>query len=162
MVYTVYTTDMFFLNLIKTFAQWNVAYAVVGGYAVSLHGAVRATLDIDVVTELSLAGLQNMEAALHSLGLQSRLPVTAKDICMFRKEYIEQRNLIAWGFNNPQKPAEMVDVIITDDIQEIKISTVDVRGQAVAIAEIHSLIAMKKKSGRPQDIEDISALMRLL
>lgn len=44
-------------------------YALVGGYAVALHGAVRATADVDLVIEFKEDSFAQAEAALLSLGL---------------------------------------------------------------------------------------------
>lgn len=44
----IYTGRMTFLNQICHALQTNrVRYALVGGYAVALHGAVRGTVDVD-------------------------------------------------------------------------------------------------------------------
>ena len=94
-----------------------IRYALVGGYAVALHGAVRGTLDIDIVVNWSRTSLERSEQALVGLGLVSRLPVGAEDVFRFRDEYIRNRNLVAWNFYNPQNPAEQVDLVITYDLR---------------------------------------------
>jgi hypothetical protein len=38
---------MFILKVVKALNAYKVHYAVVGGYAVALHGAVRGTVDLD-------------------------------------------------------------------------------------------------------------------
>ncbi len=63
-----------------------VRYAVVGGYAVALHGAVRGTLDIDVALHWSRTNLLRAETALQGIGLVSRLPVTGNEVYDFRDE----------------------------------------------------------------------------
>lgn len=138
-----------------------VKYAVVGGHAVALHGAVRGTVDVDVIISWTLAGLKRTEAALAKIGLVSRLPITANDIYQFRDEYITKRNLIAWNFYNPDDLSEQLDLVITTDLKgkttrQVKLSTGNIR-----ILSRRDLIAMKKESGRPQDLEDISALERI-
>lgn len=42
---------MFLIELCQSLEQHNVRYALVGGYAVALHGAVRGTVDVDFVIE---------------------------------------------------------------------------------------------------------------
>ena len=56
-----------------------VRYALVGGYAVALHGAVRGTVDVDVILAWDQRTLRAAEKALVGLGLVSRLPITADD-----------------------------------------------------------------------------------
>ncbi len=148
-------------RVIKSLNQHKVQYALVGGYAVALHGAVRGTVDIDVVVALNLRSFRQTENALNNIGLKSRLPVAADEVFNFREEYINNRNLIAWSFTNPDNPLEIVDIIITEDVKQIKSITKTFNGSKIKIAAIDELIKMKKKSGRKQDIEDINALEKL-
>lgn len=152
---------MLLKKVVEALVDYKVKYVLVGGHAVALHGAVRGTVDVDIVIQLSEKSFANCETALQSIGLQGRLPVTAKDVFKFRKEYIENRNLIAWSFVNPVRPSEVVDVIITHGAEEMKANTKKVGSLSVQIASIPDLIAMKKQSGRPQDLEDIRALEKL-
>ena len=153
---------MFIERLIQALNNAGVTYALVGGYAVALHGAIRGTVDIDLVIALDKKQFIAAEKAMHELGLQSRLPVTAEEVFSFREEYIRNRNLKAWGFVSPDNPLEMVDILITEDANFIQ--TVDKKfgKQTVHIAAIPDLIAMKRKAGRPQDLEDGKALEQLL
>lgn len=148
-------------NVIKSLNQHKVQYALVGGYAVALHGAVRGTVDIDFVIALNQRCYRQTEKALASIGLKSRLPISADDVFNFRNEYINNRNLIAWSFTNPDNPLEIVDIIITEDAKRIKAVTKNFNGTKIKIAAIDDLIKMKKESGRKQDIEDIKALESL-
>lgn len=152
---------MFLLDVVSALTKARVPYAVAGGYAVSLHGAVRGTMDIDFVISLKPKHIFAAELALLSLGLTSRIPVTHVEISQFRKEYIEKRNLVAWGFVDKKDPTRLVDLILTDDISKFKTQKKEVRGIPVNILSIPSLIKMKKVSHRPQDIEDIKALEKL-
>jgi predicted nucleotidyltransferase len=153
---------MFIQNVINALQKHKVNYALVGGYAVALHGAVRGTVDIDIVITLSKKSYEAAETGFKKLGLESQLPVTATEVYKFREEYIKNRNLTAWSFVNPDNPLEIVDIIITEDLGNI--STVNKRayGMNIKVAAIHDLIAIKKKAGRPQDLEDIKALKKLL
>lgn len=138
-----------------------VPYALVGGYAVALHGAVRGTVDVDLVLRFSERNFKAAERAFRSLSLEPRLPVTAAEAFRFREDYIQNRNLTAWTFVNPADPSEIVDVILTHDLAMMKVKRVRVRGRIVRIVSIDDLIRMKEGTGRPQDIEDVRALRRL-
>lgn len=138
-----------------------VHYAVVGGHAVALHGVVRGTLDIDVVVRWTRATLVRTEAALNTIGLVSRLPVTAREVYDFRDEYIRNRNLTAWNFSNPDNPLEQVDIIITDDLAGKRRKAVTLSTGPVHVLAVPDLITMKRRSGRPQDLEDVRALEKL-
>lgn len=138
-----------------------VRYAVVGGYAVALHGAVRGTVDVDLILRWDLRTLEAAEAALNSLGLVSRLPVTADSVFRFRDEYMRNRNLIAWNFYNPKDLTEQVDIVIREDLKGKRTMTIQTLDGPVRVLGRKDLIAMKRASGRPQDLADIDALERL-
>jgi len=152
---------MFIKTAIEALDNAGIRYALVGGYAVALHGAVRGTVDLDFVIDLDKKQYEAMEKALAGIGLTPRLPVSASEVFNFREEYIKNKNLVAWSFYNPDNPLEIVDVVITHDAALMETETLDVDGMKIEIATIDELIKMKKISGRPQDIEDIRALEKL-
>ena len=149
---------MFIQRLIKSLHAYEVNYALVGGYAVALHGAVRGTMDIDLVIQIDELAFSQVEKAMAEIGLQPRLPVTAADVFHFREEYIKNRNMIAWSFVNPNNPTEMVDIIITENLSSLESVTKQAFGLNIQVLSIKDLIAMKTKAGRPQDVEDVKVL----
>ncbi|MEN9722200.1 MAG: hypothetical protein RJB38_186 [Pseudomonadota bacterium] len=153
---------MFVLELCKKLDERKIPYCLVGGTAVALHGAIRGTLDIDLVTTLNERSFIGIESLLGEMGLEARLPVRAREVFQFREEYITRRNLIAWSFVDPTHPARQVDVIITEDLRSLSPVSMKIHGTKVRVASIEGLIQMKGKSNRPQDIEDIKALKGLL
>ncbi|MBL8201214.1 MAG: hypothetical protein JNK40_09610 [Chromatiales bacterium] len=138
-----------------------VRYALVGGFAVALHGAVRGTVDVDVILAWDSRSLRAAEKALKAMGLVSRLPITADDVFRFRDEYIRNRNLIAWNFYNPQDLTEQLDVVISTDLRGKKVQRIETVDGPVRVLGRSDLIAMKRASGRPQDLADVDALERL-
>jgi len=152
---------MFLLRVTQALDQGRVPYALVGGYAVALHGAVRGTVDVDLVIRLREQDFRRTEKALNALGLRSRLPVTAAEVFQFREEYVRNRNLTAWTFVNPSLPSEIVDVVLTEDLDDMEIKKIKIHGQVLRLASIADLIRMKQGTGRPQDQEDIKALRKL-
>ncbi|MBY0470220.1 hypothetical protein K2X30_03565 [bacterium] len=152
---------MFILQVCGALNKAKIGYAIVGGYAVALHGAVRGTVDLDIVLDLSEKDYVASEKVFTGLGLQCRLPVSAKQVFRFRQEYIENRNLVAWSFFDPIRPANQMDVIITHDQSKMKVEILTIQGVKVRVASIPDLIKMKKDANRPQDLEDIAALRKL-
>jgi hypothetical protein len=153
---------MLFLNRVcVALSEESVRYAVVGGHAVALHGAVRGTVDVDIALRWTLKSLQTTEKALEHIGLVSRLPVSAADVFQFRDEYVRNRNLIGWNFYNPENPAEQVDIVITYDLKGRTLDSVMTPDGKVPILGRKDLIEMKRASGRPQDLEDVRALEQL-
>jgi len=153
---------MFIHNVIQALEKADIPYALVGGYAVTLHGAVRGTVDIDIVIALNADTFTKCEATLRSIGLTPRLPVSAEELFNFREEYIANRNLKAWSFYNPSNPLEVVDILITKDAERIDTVQLEAFSMRLNVASINELIAMKREAGRAQDIEDIKALEKLL
>jgi hypothetical protein len=152
---------MFVKRVIQSLDKYKVCYALVGGYAVALHGVLRGTVDIDLAIGLQKRQFAAVEKAMAEIGLQPRLPVSAEDVFVFRNEYIQNRNLKAWSFSNPDNPLEMVDILITEDAKKIKTVEKKVDRLRIRVASIADLIRMKTLSGRPQDIEDIKALEKM-
>ena len=152
---------MFIKKVVSQLEKHKVPYALVGGYAVALHGAVRGTVDVDFVISWSLKNLKSVELSLGEMGLKSRLPINAENVFEFREKYIKEKNLIAWNFFNPNNPLEIVDVIILYDLQKNMIKKIDMKGKKINILAKKYLIEMKKSSGRKQDLIDVRALEQL-
>ncbi len=152
---------MFILDVAKKLNSKNIHFAVVGGFAVALHGVVRGTIDLDIILNIEKANFVKFELAARELGLVSKLPVSAEQVFNFRKEYIEEKNLVAWSFFHPKDPLQVLDVIITEDLKKQKVKHIKYMGVDIKVLDIDPLIKMKEKSGRPQDLEDVAALKRL-
>lgn len=152
---------MFLTELCHSLEKHQVRYALVGGYAVALHGAVRGTVDIDFVINWELEQLKAVETSLHGLGLISKLPIDAEQLFHFKEEYINNRQLIAWHFYHPKDLSKQVDLNITFDLSNKKTLSKTVGTTTVQLLNKKDLIAMKKQAARPQDLEDIKALKQL-
>lgn len=149
---------MFIHQICDAFEKAKINYAIVGGYAVALHGAVRGTIDIDIAIHWTLANLQKVEKVLKEIGLVSVLPIDASTLFHYREEYIKNRNLIAWNFYDPINPANQIDIIVNYDLKNARTKSLITSSGKIKILEKNDLIAMKKASGRPQDLEDVKAL----
>ncbi|MGB0452687.1 MAG: hypothetical protein ACPGJV_03160 [Bacteriovoracaceae bacterium] len=152
---------MLLRKVIQSFKKHKVPYAIVGGHAVALHGAVRGTIDIDFIIKWSLKNLNAFEKALNDIGLQSRLPITADDLFNFKDEYIKNRNLIAWNFTNASDPSEQIDLVINFDLTNASVKKIKIQNETYNVISKKDLIRMKKISARKQDLLDIEALERL-
>lgn len=148
---------MFIHKVTDAFEKAKIPYAIVGGYAVALHGAIRGTIDIDFAIKWNLTNLKKVEEVLKALGLISLIPVDADQIYRFREEYINNRNMIAWNFYNPSNPAEQVDIIISYDLKNSRTERIG----NLSVLSKSDLIKMKKQSNRVQDKEDVKSLESL-
>lgn len=152
---------MFLFQVIDALRKSRVSYALAGGYAVALHGAVRGTVDVDLLIRHTESTFVRAEKALRTLGLQPRLPVTGPEVFRFRDEYVRNRNLLAWSFVHPERTSELVDILLTQDLAGVRVKRVRARDRMIRIVSLEDLIRMKSGTRRPQDIEDVKALRRL-
>lgn len=145
-------------RVVAALREEGVSFAIVGGYALALHGAPRGTVDLDLMIKHSQSTFIACERALKKVGLTPRLPVQAKEVYQFRKEYIENRNMIAWSFINPKNPIEIVDIILPYDLADYRTIQKKFGSIHLTVLSLDDLIAMKRKSNRPQDREDVKTL----
>ena len=116
---------------------------------------------VDIVINWDLSSLRQTEKVLKEIGLVSRLPISAEDVFLFRDEYINNRNLIAWNFYNPEDASQLIDIIITFDLKHKARQRLQTAAGPIHVLQLSELIRMKRASGRPQDIEDAAALEKL-
>lgn len=147
-------------NLIEYLNAEKINYMIVGGYAVNFHGYSRNTIDIDLIIKFTQANLKKLESLLNKMGLISKLPIDAVSVYKFRDEYINNRNLLAWNFYNPDNPTDQVDILITHDVSDFKSEKFRVGDFEVKVISKNDLIKMKKASGRDKDLLDIKELKK--
>ena len=152
---------MFIKEITSLFKTHDIPFAIVGGYAVAFHGIARGTFDVDLVTELSEINFVKIERALKSIGMKPLLPVSATDLYGNLSAYIKEKNLIAWNFIHPNRPRDSLDIIVTEDLRNLEIIEVESDLGKIPVLSIDSLIQMKSKANREQDLQDIEALKAL-
>lgn len=126
-----------------------------------MHGAVRSTVDIDFILRWNQENLKKAESAFKSLGLVSLHPLDASAVYQQREQLTREKNLIAWHFYNPKNMTEAVDVLINSDLSDWTTVNFVVQDACIHVISKLDLIAMKKASGRRQDLEDIAALEKI-
>jgi hypothetical protein len=136
-------------------------YLVVGGVAVVLHGHPRFTADLDVVIALERANLSKALRALQGLGYRPRAPVALDEFLEpeVRRSWIEEKGMTLWS---PELPATEVDVFASEpfafDAAYARALRADLGATTVPVASLVDLIELKRRAGRPQDLEDVRAL----
>lgn len=155
------------LDLLRALTEADVDYVVVGGVAVVLQGHIRTTVDLDLALEMSTDNVSAVLTVLESQGLRPRLPVPAEQFAdpAIRDTWVTERNLIAFTLHDPADALREVDLLATTPVSfaELKAGAdlIHVDGVAVPVASVEHLIAMKRSSGRPQDLADVAALSAL-
>ena len=139
-----------FKDFLRLLEESQVKYLLVGGYAVSYYGYPRATGDMDVWIETSLANSVRVVAALKAFGFGSTAPVP---------EMFSQPDLVI-RMGNPPLRIEILTGIsgvkFEDCWQERETLAVD--GVTINIINLDDLKANKKASGRLKDLNDVANL----
>ncbi len=144
-----------------------VRYVVVGGTAVVLQGHARLTVDLDLVLDLSPEPAAAAVRALTGIGLLPRLPVDPQSFAdaATRRTWVEQRNLQVFSLFDPDSPRREVDLFATEPLPFEELyadaSTFGIAGVPVRVASRRHLIAMKRRAGRPRDLDDVAVLEAL-
>jgi hypothetical protein len=128
-----------------------VRYVIVGGFALALHGAVRATKDVDVLIEPSLENARRALDALGGLtfGLAREISpedVLAKPVTIIGDD--PRVDLLTRAWNTHYADAAPGRL------------TADVEGVEVPYADLETLIR-SKQTGRLQDQADVEQLERI-
>jgi hypothetical protein len=145
-------------DIIAALEAHGVDYVLVGGLALIAHGAVRATLDADVVPAPNHANLTRLLAAMNELdAVPYGDPGTPVDIDLIGRD-ANMRFLSRAG---------QIDLLLSNDYRERFASLREraVRAHAGAIAAWvvgrDDLIALKLATGRDRDLLDVGDLLAL-
>lgn len=136
-------------TIVRTLDDAGIEYALVGGLAVAVWGAPRATQDIDLLVRPE--SVDPIMTAVEAHGFRFRaLPMTFKDgMTLQRISKIDAGALLT------------LDLILVDLNLEPVWATrrpFDVGGTQVSVISRAALIQMKAAAGRPQDALDIQNL----
>lgn len=155
---------MFYLDLFRALQEEQVAYVVVGGLAINLHGVERATMDVDLVLAMDDANLRRFLRAATRLKLEPSLPVSLEALCDAAQldAWAREKHLIAFSLRSRSHTLPTVDVIVRpavpfDTMHRNRIEK-DIGGIRFHLASIEDLITLKTGTGRKQDASDIEAL----
>ena len=137
-------------RLINELDHNNVEYALCGGLAMAIHGRPRTTVDIDIL--ILADSLDRVMRIADHLGYTIRgLDMDFGPIKIRRVSKIDQATRFVLTLDM---------ILVTDvirDIWEARV-TAKLEGGTLSVVSKEGLIALKKMSGRPQDIADITAL----
>lgn len=127
-----------------------VAFIIVGGYAVAFHGYPRYTKDIDVWVSPNPENAKKMLAALRDFGFTS-LDLSIDDFCQPNK-------VIQLG-----QPPHRIDIMTSLSGVEFEIcfsasTVIDLDGVPIRFIGFDDLIKNKRSTGRLKDLGDIEEL----
>ncbi len=144
-----------------------VDYVLVGGLAVSLQGAVRGTLDVDVVLAMTDENLARFIDAAVAMGLAPSLPVPIQSLTdsSLLDRWFKEKNMIAFSLRESTPAGLVVDVLVRPCVPYDELrsqAVVKTLGTArIPVASVPHLIALKSGTGRSIDALDIEQLRRL-
>lgn len=138
-----------FLSLLN---KNKVRYLLLGGWAVGIYGAPRATADMDIFVSVSDNNLDNLLKSLYEFGAIS-VP----------KEYFKEAGRI---FRMGRSP---IRIEILNQASGIKFNScykrstkINVEGIDISIISAADLLKNKQASGREKDIADLKSLEKIL
>ena len=143
-----------FQDVLRLFADGHVEFLVVGAYALALHGAPRASGDIDLLVRPSAENAEKVHAALTWFGAPlAAQEVTARDFA---------RPGIVYQIGVPPRRIDVLTEIsgVTFDEEWATRAETTLEGRAVPYIGRDSLVRNKVASGRPKDLADVSRLKR--
>ena len=154
-------------SIIRALIDQQVRFVVVGGFAVQLHGFVRATIDFDCVLAMDDGNLSRFIEVAKSFGLEPVVPVkidvlkNAKQI----EQWHQEKGMLAFALREPSIGGSVVDVLVRPEVPfeklEADAAVVSLFDREVKIASIDALLTMKRIANRLKDRLDIDALEKI-
>ncbi|MBS0580687.1 MAG: hypothetical protein JSR36_15630 [Proteobacteria bacterium] len=134
------------LDVVEVLVREQLDYAVIGAFALSIYGAVRASTDVDALLQVPFDRLKDLQAAIRALGLKTSLhqgeaedPV--RGLLVINDAFGNQVDLLG-GLQglDPEIFSRTIGVPFAD--------------QVLRLAGREDFIAMKCFAGGPQDLLD--------
>lgn len=141
-----------FADLIRLLQDNGVEFLIVGAHALAAHGVVRSTGDLDVFVRTSPENARRVVAALASFGA----PLRAHNI---NAVDFEQPNMV-YQMGLPPRRIDILTTISGVEFSDAEVGAVDVEvgDLRFRVPSRASLLANKRASGRPKDLEDVRRL----
>jgi predicted nucleotidyltransferase len=139
-----------FLDFIAALNERSVDFVLVGGYALGVHGVIRATGDIDFLYRRTRATVRRLCAAMEDFG--APLDVIDEQALM-TPEIITQ-------FGQPPFRIDLLNAIDGVSFEEVwaGATMVTIQGQPMRVIGLAELRVNKTATGRTKDAEDVRRL----
>lgn len=141
-----------FREFVELLDRYEVAYLVVGGYAVAFHGHPRYTKDIDIWIHAEEANVERLLQALIEFGFGS--------LGLKKEDFLQPEQVIQLGY-----PPNRIDLLTS--LPAVDFSTCLRSAEELEIGSTHvhfigldDLRKCKRAAGRPQDLADLDRLGR--
>ncbi len=143
------------LDVIRILESRNIPYAVVGAFAASFYGVIRASMDADAVISMDLAsaGIETLRAAFRQAGFR----------IAYRKG--DLKDPIGAVLNVEDRFGNRVDLLLRVRGMEEGAFTRTVAthfmGRVIRLVCVEDFIAMKLFAGGPQDVNDAAGVLKV-
>jgi hypothetical protein len=126
---------------------------IIGGVAVIAHGFARFTADIDATIAIELSELPKLTRAARRFGFKPRIE---------NAERFARENLVLLLEHSPTRtPADISIALQPFEMDAaMRAEHVDFDGVQIRVPPLTSLIVYKMLASRPQDLQDVSALLK--
>jgi predicted nucleotidyltransferase len=143
-----------FEDFVKLLNKYNVAYMVVGGYALALHGKPRHTGDLDIWIDVSEDNAAKLVLVLHEFGMGS--------IGLEKEDFLKPGFMSQIGY-----PPLRIDIL--NSIDGVSFSEAILGMQIIHLDDdlflnyigLDDFLTNKQASGRKQDLADIREIKKL-
>jgi len=148
------------LALLGRLRRAEVDFVIVGGVAVAFQGYGRSTKDLDITYATDAENLRRLGQVL--VGAYARLRGITEDV-----PFVPDERTLARTRTRPRTldtDDGGLDLIADPpgapsyDTMRSRAERVELDGVIIAVAALDDLLAMKRASGRPQDLVDVDAL----
>jgi predicted nucleotidyltransferase len=149
-------------RFVRQLTSAGVEFIIVGGIAASLHGAARATYDLDIVYSRDRANIDRLVHALADLAPYLRGAPPGLPFHWDAETLLRGLN---FTFTTSAGDIDLIgDVTGGGSYDQLLPHTieVDVGGVMCRCVTLRALIALKRAAGRPKDFEAIAELEILL
>jgi len=157
------------VDIVRALNATGERYLIAGGLAVVAHGYVRLTFDVDLMLDFSSPGLGKVVQALEDLGYEPRIvPVRLGALLdpAQRTSWVRDKGSVVLNLTSAEHGLTGVDVFLDlplafDDYWSRKVGIEVEPGMQAPFVSREYLLDMKRRAGRPRDLEDIRVLEEL-
>ncbi|WP_411273186.1 nucleotidyltransferase [Daejeonella sp.] len=143
-----------FEDFVSLLSKYNVAYMVVGGYALALHGKPRHTGDLDIWIEVSQDNAAKVVKVLKEFGMES--------LGLVEEDFLKPGFISQIGY-----PPLRIDIL--NSIDGVTFSEASMGMQKIQLEDdlvlnyigLDDFLVNKQASGRKQDLADIKEIQKL-
>lgn len=159
-------------RILRVLDRHGVEYVLVGGVGARIHGAQRATADIDCVPATTEENLDRLAAALVELGARLRVGGMTDEEARQLPLQLDATTLAAFGSSTWTTDAGPLDLLVElRDAAGGRHPYVDLATRAISVsvgeltirvASLEDIIESKRFAARPKDLEALPELQALI